>query len=78
VKVGRFFPSSKTCSTCGYRYSELTLAQREWKCPDCATHHDRDVNAAINIACEGLRLLKGTAGLAGTSGVNLKTLLEQV
>ncbi|MEG0619566.1 MAG: IS200/IS605 family element RNA-guided endonuclease TnpB [Raoultibacter sp.] len=78
VKVGRFFASSKTCSTCGYRYSELTLAQREWKCPDCAAHHDRDVNAAINIACEGIRLLKGTAGLAGTSGVNLKTLPEQV
>ena len=67
VKIGRFFPSSKICSECGYVYSELTLAMREWDCPSCGKHHDRDLNAAINIAREGRRILNGTAGLAGTA-----------
>ena len=49
VFIGRFEPSSKTCSKCGYINSELTLATREWTCPQCGEHHDRDVNAAINI-----------------------------
>ena len=49
VYIGRFEPSSKTCSKCGYINSELTLATREWTCPQCGEHHDRDVNAAINI-----------------------------
>lgn len=49
VYIGRFEPSSKTCSKCGYINSELTLQQREWTCPQCGEHHDRDVNAAINI-----------------------------
>lgn len=49
VYIGRFEPSSKTCSKCGYINSELTLAIREWTCPQCGEHHDRDVNAAINI-----------------------------
>ena len=47
--IGRFEPSSKTCSKCGYVNSELTLSDREWVCPQCGEHHDRDVNAAINI-----------------------------
>ena len=49
VFIGRFEPSSKTCSKCGYINSELTLATRDWICPQCGEHHDRDVNAAINI-----------------------------
>ena len=49
VFIGRFEPSSKTCSKCGYINSELTLSVREWTCPQCGEHHDRDVNAAINI-----------------------------
>lgn len=49
VFIGRFEPSSKTCSKCGYINSELTLSTREWTCPQCGEHHDRDVNAAINI-----------------------------
>lgn len=49
IYIGRFEQSSKTCSKCGYINSELTLATREWTCPQCGEHHDRDVNAAINI-----------------------------
>ena len=48
-KIGRFEPSSKTCSHCGYVNHSLTLNAREWTCPDCNEKHDRDVNAAKNI-----------------------------
>jgi len=49
VLIGRFEPSSKTCSKCGYIKSNLKLSDREWTCPQCGEHHDRDVNAAVNI-----------------------------
>lgn len=49
VKIGRFEPSSKTCSKCGYIKHDLTLDDREWECPECHAKHDRDVNAAMNI-----------------------------
>ena len=49
IFIGRFEPSSKTCSKCGHVNRELTLKDREWVCPVCGEHHDRDVNAAINI-----------------------------
>ena len=49
IKIGRFEPSSKTCSKCGYVKKDLSLKDREWKCPDCGSEHDRDINAAINI-----------------------------
>jgi putative transposase len=48
-KVDRFFPNSKRCSKCGHIHEKLTLDIREWTCPECGTHHDRDVNAATNI-----------------------------
>lgn len=54
-KINRFFPSSKKCSVCGEINSELTLNDRTWKCPQCGTVLDRDVNAAINILVEGER-----------------------
>jgi putative transposase len=57
VEIGRFFPSSKTCSCCGHILDELTLDIREWDCPKCETHHDRDGNAALNIRNEGIRIL---------------------
>lgn len=47
--IGRFEPSSKLCHKCGYINQELKLSDREWICPVCGEHHDRDVNAAINI-----------------------------
>jgi putative transposase len=48
-KVNRFYPSSKECNVCGYINRGLQLSCREWDCPDCGTHHDRDGNASINI-----------------------------
>ena len=80
VKVGRFYPSSKTCSTCGHVLDELPLSVRAWTCPVCGCRHDRDLNAAVNIAREGERLLRkdGTAGHAGTAGAKApETLMER-
>ena len=59
VFVDRYYPSSKTCSNCGYKNKDLTLNDREWTCPICGEHHDRDVNAAVNIKAEGRRILYG-------------------
>ena len=49
VLVSRWYPSSKTCSACGYKIPTLPLSVREWTCLACHTHHDRDLNAAINL-----------------------------
>ena len=56
IKIDKWFPSSKMCSECGAINSELTLADREWIC-ECGVHHDRDLNAAINIRNVGLALV---------------------
>ena len=57
VKVDRYFPSSQLCSCCNYRKTDLTLSQRSWICPECRTKHNRDLNAAINIKKEGIRMI---------------------
>ena len=57
ISVDRFYPSSKTCSVCGYKKEDLTLNDREWTCPNCGAKHDRDINAAVNILFEGKRML---------------------
>ena len=57
VFVDRFYPSSKTCSVCGYKKHDLKLSDREWVCPQCGEHHDRDINAAMNILLEGERII---------------------
>jgi putative transposase len=74
VEIDRWFPSSKLCSNCFYEMDEMPLDIREWTCPNCGTHHDRDGNAAINIRAEGIRMLKadGSAVSAVGGGVRPK------
>lgn len=57
VFIDRFYPSSKTCSQCGYKKQDLKLSDRFWVCPKCGEHHDRDLNAARNILFEGQRMM---------------------
>jgi putative transposase len=57
VVVDRFYPSTQLCHVCGFKNEALTLADRTWQCPHCGTVHDRDLNAALNIRDEGLRIL---------------------
>ena len=59
IKIDRFYPSSKTCSECGFVYKDLTLTERNWTCGNCNTTHERDRNAAINIQRVGASTLKG-------------------
>jgi putative transposase len=59
VNFYRFFPSSKTCSNCGWIKQDLTLSIREWTCESCGEHHHRDVNAAKNILKQGINILSG-------------------
>jgi putative transposase len=56
VTVDKWFPSSKLCNVCGYKNNDLDLSVRAWTCPDCETIHNRDVNAAINIRNEAVRM----------------------
>ena len=56
VLIDKFYPSSKTCSQCGYIHKGLKLSNRHWQCPNCGANHDRDFNAAKNILCEGQRI----------------------
>ena len=58
VKIGRFQPSSKQCSQCGYINKTLTLSVRKWTCPECGANHDRDYNASVNIRNFGLETLR--------------------
>ena len=56
-KISRWYPSSQICSDCGFNSGKKSLSIREWTCTNCGSHHDRDINASINILNEGLRLL---------------------
>ena len=56
IQISRWFPSSKNCSNCGYYNKNLKRDQKQWTCPECWKHHDRDVDAAKNIHEEGLRI----------------------
>jgi len=71
IEVNRFFPSSKTCNNCLHQVDNLSLDIRSWQCSRCRTVHDRDINAAMNIRDEGLRLLAG-GHLATASGQRVR------
>lgn len=62
IEIGRFFPNSKMYSCCSHVLDELTLDIREWDCPSCGTHRDRDGNAGLNIRNEGIRILSMGGG----------------
>lgn len=72
VKIDRWFPSSKMCSSCGYVMETLPLDVRSWSCPRCESKHNRDRNAAKNILVEGKRTV-GTTELACGLGVRLES-----
>ncbi len=58
IRVSRYFPSSKLCSKCGFKYEGLKLSERKWVCPNCGSTHNRDLNAAINLKGESIRLAR--------------------
>ena len=65
VKIDTWYPSSQICSNCGHKDGKKALSIREWTCPVCGTHHERDLTAAINILNEGLRMrTAGTVEIA--------------
>lgn len=69
VAINTFYPSSKTCSTCGEKNKELKLSHRHWICQSCGTKHDRDFNAAKNILSEGLRKIGHSSPKPALKGV---------
>ena len=72
VEIDRWFPSSKLCSNCFYQVSDMPLDVREWTCPHCGTHHDRDGNAAINIRAEGIRIIKAEGAAVSAVGGEIR------
>lgn len=68
LKCDRWYPSSKACSECGSICDKMPLDVRAWDCVHCGAHHDRDINAAVNIRDEGLRILAGGAPASAGGG----------
>jgi putative transposase len=72
VEIDRWFPSSKLCHVCFYQIGEIPLDVREWTCPHCGTHHDRDENASRNIRAEGIRMLKAEGSAVSAVGGEIR------
>jgi putative transposase len=78
-QVDRFFPSTKLCSSCGFKNNDLTLSDREWICPVCNVKHDRDINAAKNILAKAIgkvTSVDSTSSITGEAIDSNKTLVE--
>ena len=71
IAIDQWFPSSKRCSDCGHTLPSLPLSVRKWDCPECGVHHDRDVNAAINIKAAGLAVLALGENVSGMGSVSV-------
>lgn len=71
IRINKWYPSSQTCSVCGSLHPEVKdLRIRQWVCNNCRTHHDRDINAAVNIRNEGIRQFLLNNGRSGTGQTN--------
>ena len=70
IVIDRWTPSSKTCNSCGHKMKDWNLGIREWDCPKCGKHHDRDINAAKNILDEGMKILDTVGTTGSDSGVD--------
>ena len=80
-RISRFYPSSKTCSSCDYKLEKLDLGTREWTCPNCGSFHDRDINAAINILRVGQNDCYGEEIKSQATGdleLNIPTALQKM
>ncbi|MHC5772068.1 MAG: RNA-guided endonuclease InsQ/TnpB family protein, partial [Nostoc sp.] len=75
VEIDRWFPSSKLCSNCFYQIGEMPLDVRDWTCPHCNIHHDRDGNAAANIRAEGIRIIKAEGSAVSAVGGEVSPIL---
>jgi putative transposase len=77
VVIGRWYPSSKTCSACGYLLAELSLSTRQWTCPSCGARHDRDINAAKNILAAGRAVTACGAGVRHSRTSRVRPAVKQ-
>jgi len=77
VAVDRWYPSSKTCSACGYLLASLGLGTRHWTCPGCGTRHDRDINAAKNILAAGLAVTACGGGVRRAGATRAQSPVKQ-
>jgi len=72
VKIDKWYPSSKRCFACGHLLDSLSLDVREWICPECGSHHDRDSNAAKNIHAVGLTVFEACGEAVRPGAVKAK------